>query len=204
MKNTDPRIDAYIEKSAPFAQPILRHIRELVHQTCPEVEETIKWSFPHFDYKGSILCSMASFKQHAAFSFFKASLMEDPHGLLTTVGRTSMGHLGQLRELSDLPKDKLLKEYIRQAMMLNEAGVKIPSKPKAAKTKELDTPEYLLKALKKNKAALQVFEAFPPGKRNEYIEWLEEARTETTRDKRLATALEWISEGKGRNWKYQK
>ena len=203
MGNRDPRIDAYISNAAPFAQPILIHLRELVHATCPSVEETWKWSFPHFDYKGSILCSMAAFKQHCAFGFFKASLLSDSHGILNIIGKTAMGQLGQIRDLKDLPKDKILKEYIKEAMKLNDAGVK-NSKPKVPKTTELDTPDYLVKALKKNKTAYAAFEAFPPGKRKEYIEWLEGAKTEVTRDKRLATAIEYISEGKGLNWKYQK
>jgi len=200
----DPRVDAYIAKSAQFAQPILNHLRELVHKVCPDVEETMKWSFPNFDYKGSILCNMAAFKQHCAFGFFKASLMNDPHGLLHAEGKTAFGQLGQVKDVKDLPKDKLLKEYIQQAMKLNEAGVKLsPKKPKV-KVQEPDEPEYLTKALKKNIAAQQTFASFPPGKRKEYIEWLEEAKTEATREKRLATAIEWISEGKSRNWKYQK
>ena len=203
MGNRDPRIDAYISNAAPFAQPILIHLRELVHATCPSVEETWKWSFPHFDYKGSILCSMAAFKQHCAFGFFKASLLSDPHCILNIIGKTAMGQLGQIRDLKDLPKDKILKEYIKEAMKLNDAGVK-NSKPKVPKTTEPDTPDYLVKALKKNKTAYAAFEAFPPGKRKEYIEWLEGAKTEVTRDKRLATAIEYISEGKGLNWKYQK
>jgi uncharacterized protein YdeI (YjbR/CyaY-like superfamily) len=203
MANKDPRIDAYISKVAPFAQPILSHLRDVVHAACPNVEETWKWSFPHFDYKGSILCSMAAFKQHATFGFFKASLMDDPHGILKTIGKTAMGNLGQIKDIRELPNDKILKEYIRQAMKLNEAGVKV-SKPKTEKVKEPDTPEYFAKALKKNKAANTAFENFTPGKKKEYIEWLEGAKTEATREKRLVTAIEYISEGKGLNWKYQK
>jgi uncharacterized protein YdeI (YjbR/CyaY-like superfamily) len=204
MPAKDARIDAYIAKAAPFAQPILTHLRKLVHETCPGVEETIKWSFPHFDYKGSILCSMASFKQHCAFGFFKAAMMEDAEGILTTVGKTAMGHLGQIKELKDLPKDKILKAYIKQAMKLNESGVKLKTKPKVTGIKELDTPDYFVKALKKNKAAWEMWSGFTPGKKKEYIEWLEDAKAEATRDKRMATAVEWISEGKIRNWKYQK
>lgn len=204
MGSRDPCIDAYIAKSAPFAQPILEHLREVVHAACPDAEETMKWSFPHFDYKGSILCSMAAFKQHCAFTFFKYSLMEDAHGLFNPMGKTAMGQLGQIKDLKDLPKDKILKEYIKQAMKLNEAGVKIPSKTKAAKPQGLDVPDYLTKALKTNKAAQQVFDEFSPGKRKEYIEWLEEAKTDATREKRLATAIEWIAEGKARHWKYHK
>ena len=203
MADKDPRIDSYIAKAAPFAQPILNHLRDLVHAACPNIEETWKWSFPHFDYKGSILCSMAAFKQHATFGFFKASLMDDPHGILSTIGKTAMGNLGQIKDIKELPKDNILKEYIKQAMKLNEAGVKV-TKPKSETVKEPDAPEYLNKALRKNKAAYTFFENFTPGKRKEYIEWLEGAKTEATREKRLATAIQYISEGKSLNWKYQK
>lgn len=204
MADKDPRIDAYIAKAAPFAQPILIHLRELVHAACPAVEKTWKWSFPHFDYKGSILCSMAGFKQHCSFTFFKYSLMEDPHGIFNIVGKTAMGQLGQIKELKDLPKDKILKDYIKQAMKLNEAGAKLPSRSNGQAVVEPDTPDYFTQALKKNKAADLVYRAFTPGKKKEYIEWLEGAKTEATREKRLATAVEYISEGKSLNWKYQK
>ena len=204
MAEKDPRIDAYIAKAAPFAQPILSHLRELVHAACPDVKETWKWSFPNFDYKGSILCSMAAFKQHCSFTFFKYALMKDPHGIFNAVGKTAMGQLGQIRDLSDLPKDKILKEYIKEAMKLNEAGIKMPSRAKGQKAVELDTPDYFIKALKKNKAADIAYKAFTAGKKKEYIEWLEGAKSDATRDRRLVTAIEYISEGKSLNWKYQK
>lgn len=203
MPKTDERVDLYIAKSADFAQPILNHLRKLIHATCPQVEETIKWGFPHFEYKGAIIGNLASFKNHCGFSFWKASVMEDPHGILSMVGKTSMGSLGQLRELEDLPPDKIMKEYIKEAMRLNEEHVKIPAVKKAVK-KPLKTPDYFLAALKKNKKALAAFEAFTPSARNEYIEWLEEAKTEATKEKRMATALEWIAEGKTRHWKFKK
>lgn len=202
MSEKDLRIDEYIEKSAAFAQPILKHLREVVHKACPQVEETIKWGMPHFDYKG-IMCSMAAFKQHVAFGFFKASLLEDAEGILTLAEKHSMGHLGKITSVKDIPKDNVLKAYIKQAMKLNDDGVKL-AKPKAAKIKELDTPQDLQKALSKNKIASKIFEEFSFGKRKEYIEWLEDAKTETTREKRLLQAIEWISEGKIRHWKYQK
>lgn len=202
MSEKDLRIDEYIEKSAAFAQPILKHLREVVHKACPQVEETIKWGMPHFDYKG-IMCSMAAFKQHVAFGFFKASLLEDAEGILTLAEKHSMGHLGKITSVKDIPKDNVLKSYIKQAMKLNDDGVKL-AKPKAAKIKELDTLQDLQKALSKNKTASKIFEEFSLGKRKEYIEWLEDAKTETTREKRLLQAIEWISEGKIRHWKYQK
>lgn len=202
MPEKDSRIDEYITKSAAFAQPILKHLREVVHKACPQVEETIKWGMPHFNYKG-IMCSMAAFKQHVAFGFFKASLLEDAEGILTLAEKHSMGHLGKITSVKDIPKDNVLKSYIKQAMKLNDDGVKL-AKPKAAKIKELDTLQDLQKALSKNKTASKIFEEFSLGKRKEYIEWLEDAKTETTREKRLLQAIEWISEGKIRHWKYQK
>ncbi len=200
---TDPRIDAYIAKAQPFAQPILRHLRELIHAACPGVEETWKWSFPHFMYKGAILCSMAAFKEHAVFGFWKASIMDDPQDILTTKDRESMGHMGRLSSLKDLPKDKILKDYIKQAAKLNEQGVKI-EKAKPVPKKDLEVPDYFMKAIKKNKAAHKTFEAFSTTNKREYVEWISEAKNDATRDKRMAQAVEQMAEGKIRHWKYAK
>jgi hypothetical protein len=200
----DKRIDTYIMKSAAFAQPILMRLRELVHIACPEVEETVKWGFPHFDYKG-MMCSMASFKQHCSFGFWKASMMSDKHDLFKEVGKTSMGHLGQIRSMGDLPKDKILIDYIREAVKLNDEGVKVPAKPKAeAAKKALEAPGYFMKALKENKKALKTYEAFSLTNKKEYIEWVTGAKTEATRESRLAQAVELMAEGKVKNWKYIK
>ena len=207
MGSRDPRIDAYIdEKAAEFAKPILRHLRELIHSTCPDVEEKLKWSFPNFDYKGAGMCSIAGFKQHVAFSFWKAALMSDPDQVLETTEREAMGHLGRIESLKDLPKDAILKKYIKEAMKLNQAGVKMPARNKATEEqkKEQTVPDYLTVALKQNKAAQQIFTDFSYSAKKEYIDWLEDAKTDATRDKRLAQAIEWIAEGKGRHWKYKK
>jgi len=200
----DKRLDAYIAKSAPFAQPILKHLRELVHKACPEAEETMKWSFPHFNYLGSTLCSMAAFKQHMAFGFWKASLMKDPNKILQKGEREAMGHFGRITSLKDLPSDKIMIVYIKEAARLNKDGVKIVKKPKPTEKKELVAPKYLVAALSKNKAAKKHFDEFSYSKKKEYIEWLTEAKSDETRKKRLTTAVEWISEGKGRNWKYER
>lgn len=199
MPTTDPRIDAYIEKSAEFARPILTHIRKLVHKACPDVEETMKWSMPHFDFKGP-LCHMAAFKQHAAFGFWKQQLLDQD---AFPAEKTAMGGFGRVETRKDLPSDKILLGLIRQAMELNEKGIQLPKKP-AGKKADLPVPEELADALKKNKKASEVFEKFPPGKRKEYIEWINDAKTEATREKRLTTAIEWIGEGKSKNWKYDK
>ncbi len=206
MQNTDPRVDAYLQKAPPFAQEILTHLRALVHATCPGVEETWKWSFPNFMYKGALMCSMAAFKQHCSFGFWKAALMENEDKAITVTDRHGMGHLGKITSLNDLPKDAVLKKYIKAAMKLNEDGVKLPPRPKPTEEakKELQVPAALAEALKGHPKAKAAFDAFSYSHRKEYIEWITEAKTEPTRDKRIATTLEWLTDGKGRNWKYEK
>lgn len=197
MGTRDPRVDAYIAKSAEFARPILEYLREQVHKNCPEVEETIKWSAPHFDYRGP-LCHMAGFKQHCAFGFWKGALIVDD-----AKNEEAMGQFGRITSLKDAPGKKLLAGYIRQAVKLNEEGVKPARKTKDAAPKPpAEVPEDLAAALKKNRKAATVFAAFSPSAKREYIEWLTEAKREETRSKRLAQAIEWIAEGKQRNWKY--
>lgn len=202
MSATDPRIDAYIKKSAPFAQPIMKHLRALVHKACPEATETMKWGFPHFEYKG-ILCSMAAFKQHASFGFWKFSLMKDDKQLLNKVGKTEMGNFDRINSMDDLPSDKILMAYIKEAVRLNDSAIKV-EKPKKPAKKELPIPPALATALKKNKKAATTFENFAPSHRREYIEWINEAKTEDTRSRRVEATIEWVAEGKGRNWKYEK
>jgi uncharacterized protein YdeI (YjbR/CyaY-like superfamily) len=201
MPTTDARIGAYIAKSAPFAQPILNHIRKLVHKACPQAEETMKWSFPHFDYKGEMLCSMAAFKQHCVFGFWKAALMKDPMLMQNAKSETAMGHLGRITSLKDLPSDKQMIAYIKEAMKLNDEGIKV-KKEKPAVKKELPTPPDLLAALKKNKKAWAVYEKFPPSHKKEYIQWVEDAKRDETRSNRIQQTVEWVAEGKQRNWKY--
>lgn len=197
------KIDQYIEKAQPFAQPILRHLRQIVLQACPDVEEKIKWGMPHFDYLGEMMCGMASFKQHCTFGFWKASLMKDPTLVANAQKEDSMGHLGRIMSLNDLPSDKKLKAYIQEAMMLNEEGIKVKKVVKPAKP-EIPVPDYFLKALQQNKPALTVFENFSASCKREYLEWITEAKTEATRTKRMEQAIAWISEGKKRHWQYQK
>jgi len=194
-----PQVDAYIAKSAEFARPILKKIRALFHKACPEIGEVMKWSCPHFEYKG-LVGGIAAFKQHCRFGFWKGNLLKDPHKLFTGMGDTSMGGR-TIKSLADLPSDKILIEYIREAVALNEKGVKAPARKKKPK-KELEIPAYFLIALKTNKKSLATFEAFSPSHKREYVEWVTEAKQEATRTKRLATTIEWLAEGKPRNWKY--
>ena len=199
MGRRDPRIDAYIAKAAPFAQPILQRIRDVVHEACPEVEETMKWSAPSFVYAGGILAGMAAFKQHASFGYWK-------HALVMGEGaqRDGMGSYGKMATLKDVPSKRRLVADIRRAMQLNEAGVKTPGPRKTAAPKPPpETPPDLLAALAKNRKARTTFEAFAPSHRREYVEWITEARRDETRARRLAQTVEWLAEGKRRNWKYE-
>jgi len=202
MAGRDPRVDAYIRRAQPFAQPILKHLRKMVHTACPDVQETIKWSFPHFDYKG-IFCAMAGFKAHCTFGFWKGALLRDTVKGMPTGGEKAMGQFGRIASLSDLPGEKTIIKIVQAAAKLNDEKISVPRakpKPKAP----LRVPPYFTAALKKNKKALAAFDAFPPSHRREYLQWVTEAKTEETRDRRMAQAIEWIAAGKGRNWKYEK
>ena len=193
------RVDAYIEESADFAKPVLRHLRKLFHQACPQVEEKIKWGVPYFEYRG-MLGGMAAFKQHVSFGFWNARQLNDTHGLFQGDPKDSMCSV-KARTVAELPTDKVLLSYIRQAVALNEAGVK-KARPKSAAKPPLKVPADFQAALTKSRKAAATFEGFSPSHRREYIEWITEAKRDETRQKRLATATEWIAEGKPRNWKY--
>lgn len=208
MAIKDKRIDEYIEKAQPFAKPILKHLRKLIHKGCPEVQETIKWSFASFDYKG-LLCSFAAFKQHCAFGFWKSALLNDAKNVLqerANQGGEAMGNLGRITSMKDLPVDAVILDFIKQAKKLNDDGVKLPSRKKVSEKEknELEIPPKLISALKKNKMAKETFEAFSYSNKKEYSEWIQEAKTEATREKRITAALEMLEAGKSRNWKYEK
>lgn len=199
MTATEPRIDAYIARSADFARPILDELRARVHAACPDVEEAIKWSAPGFTYKGKLLAMMAAFKQHVAFNLWHGAEIV---GSAESAGE-GMGQFGRLTRVADLPGKRETTRFIREAMALIDAGVtrrvtKAPPKPPAA------MPDDLHGALKRNAEARATFEGFPPGKQREYIEWIVEAKREATRKGRLDQAIEWLAEGKARNWKYQR
>lgn len=199
MSTRDPRIDRYIAGAAPFARPILVHLRGLVHAACPGVEETLKWGMPSFTYHG-ILCGMAAFKQHATFGFWK-------HSLVVEKGRhpaaTAMGSFGRLTSISDLPSKRILTTYIRKAMRLNEEGVS--ARPKTARTSKPAprVPTDLRNALATSQKARAAWTTFSPSHRREYIEWITDAKRPDTRERRVATTLEWLILGRHRNWQYE-
>jgi uncharacterized protein YdeI (YjbR/CyaY-like superfamily) len=197
MGKRDPRVDAYIAKSADFAKPILRHVRDVVHTAVPAVEEDLKWSMPAFMYKG-MLCGMGAFKQHAIFGFWKYSLVVGDER-----SEMAMGNFGKITKVSDLPPRKTLAAYVKKAAALNDAGVKVARKPRRP-AKPVKIPAALSTALKKHGKAQTVFAAFSPSHRREYAEWIGDAKTDETRDRRLVQAIKWIAEGKARNWKYER
>jgi uncharacterized protein YdeI (YjbR/CyaY-like superfamily) len=198
MGNRDPRIDAYIDNAAEFAQPILERLRTIVHEACPDTEETLKWGAPSFMHAGSLLCMMAAFKQHASFGFWKHALVMGEE-----VPRDGMGSFGKMTSLKDLPQKKELVALIRKAMRLNESGVKTPGVRKTSAPKPPPVaPDDLAAALKKNKQARTAFDGFSPSQQREYVDWITEAKRDETRQKRLVQAIEWLAEGKPRNWKY--
>lgn len=199
MVQTDPRIDAYIARAAEFARPILEHVRGVVHQACPQVEETLKWGMPSFLYQGQILCGMAAFKQHASFGFWQGANIVGPDG---RKGEEAMGQFGRLTRVADLPGKRELGAYVKQAMALIDAGVKRPGTKSAQPKPPVDVPDDLAAALKKNAKARKTFEDFAPSHRREYVEWITEAKREATRLKRIEQTVEWLAEGKQRNWKY--
>ncbi len=207
QQQLDPEVDAYIERAQPFARPILTHLRKLVHSACPEIQEVIKWSRPFFAYRGAILCNMSAFKQHCSFGFWGEEIglvLRDAQALRGD----AMGSLGRIAVLQALPPDKLMLDWIRQSAGFVATGQHtspIAARRKVAKVPKPvpELPSELAAALKKNKKAAAAFAAFSPSCRREYVEWIQEAKRAETRDKRIATAVEWIAQGKQRNWKYQ-
>jgi uncharacterized protein YdeI (YjbR/CyaY-like superfamily) len=203
MENYNAGVDTYIAKSADFAKPILIHLRKIVHQAFPDIQEGLKWGFPFFDHKGPV-CQMAAFKQHMGFGFWKARLLSDPHKLINASDEAAAGSFGRITSIADLPADNILITYILEAVDLNEKGIKgtMKAKPTAEK-KELIMPPEFLPMLTGVANAMHNFDKFSPSKQREYIEWFVEAKTDATKLKRMEQAVEWISEGKSRHWKYQ-
>ncbi len=202
MPETDPRVDEYIAKAAPFAQPILTKVRAAFHAGCPSVVETIKWSVPSFEHKG-MLGGMAAFKKHVSYGFWKADVMEDPDGLF--VGDCKAGPMMmKVHDVKDLPTKKVITSYVRQARKLNDAGVKRPKEKRGRKDpSSIQAPPVLAAALKANKAAQKTWDGFNYSCRKDYAEWVTSAKREATRDTRVTTAVEWMAEGKKRHWKYE-
>jgi uncharacterized protein YdeI (YjbR/CyaY-like superfamily) len=194
MGKKDPHVDGYIVRAAPFARPILKHLRKIVHSGCPTVTETIKWNSPFFEHKG-IICFMAAFKEHCAFGFWSGSL------IFGAKNKGAMGHFGQIRSINDLPNDKQLLGFVRKAAKLNEAGVK-KSRPRSRAKQKVSVPSDLKAALQKNPKARKTFEDFSYSRRKEYVNWITDAKRDETRKRRLQTTIKWLNDGKVQNWRY--
>lgn len=200
----DPRVDAYIRKAAPFAQPVLEYIRAVVHEGCPEAVETMKWSRPFFDFNGP-LCGIAAFKEHCALHFWKGGNI-----VAADQGKDgAMGQFGRITSVKDLPAKRTLISLVKKAAALNAEGVRADWMEKrvatraARATRPIVVPDDLAAALKKNRKAQATFDAFSPSHRREYIDWIEGAKRQETRDRRVATAVAQMAEGKAQNWKYE-
>lgn len=203
MNQYDSRVDAYIDRAAPFAQPILKHLRQLVHSVSPLITEAMKWGFPFFDYNGSV-CQMAAFKEHVGFGFWKQNQLNDPGKLIKPEDGTA-GSFGKIISLNDLPAEEILIDFIRQAMELNKPENKKPTvKKETAPKAPIEIPADFAGLLAANPKALEMYNKFSPSHKSEYLEWIVEAKSDATRQKRMETAVEWISEGKSRHWKYQR
>src|SRR5262249_11731635 len=203
MGKKDPRGEAYIAKADQFARPILEHLRAIVHKGCPAAEEAIKWGAPAFMYEG-ILCGMAAFRQHVTLGFWRSGLVAREAGIKLESGGEAWGQFGRITSLDDLPSDRDLLQLVKAAVAGHDRGEQKPAKPRPAADRKLAVPAYFMAAIRKNRKALAAFQAFSYSHRKEYVEWVSEAKTDATREKRLATTVEWLAEGKGRNWKYER
>ena len=200
MGKKSPLVDAYIEKAAPFAKPILRRLRSIFHKASPKLEETLKWGVPFFEYKG-LVGGFAAFKHNVTWGLWKAALLDDPRRLMERDASSSMSG-GRLIDLADLPEERYLLDLIRQAVQLNEQGIKLPVRSAPARRPPIRMPKQLIAAFAKSPRAKAFFETLTPSCKREYLEWITEAKREETRDTRIATTIQWLGEGKKRNWKY--
>ena len=202
MTKLNSKVDAYIAKSEDFAKPILGHLRKIIHDTCPNVEEDIKWGTPHYSYKGDHLVMMGAFKNHCSFSLYKAEMMKDKAIADSVKAGKKFGFMDKVKDVSELPSKKVLITYIKEAMAINEKGIK-KEIPKSDKPKVIEIPDYFAKQLAANKKAKAIWESKSDSFRKEYLVWIIDAKTDATRTKRMEDSLEWIAEGKGRFWQYK-
>lgn len=199
----NPKVDDYIANAEPFAQPILAHLRDLIHRYCPQVEEAIKWGLPHFDHAGEMLCILASYKAHCSFTFWKQSIMSDARLRANPDLPAAKRFMGRITSLADLPDDSEIGALLQEAIALNERGAKLPAR-ESRTPQAIEIPDAFAERLASNPAARAVFEGKPPSFRKEYLVWITSAKTDATRNRRIDESLAWIAEGKGRFWKYEK
>ncbi|MFM0598506.1 YdeI/OmpD-associated family protein [Paraburkholderia dilworthii] len=203
MPKHNPKVDAYAEKAEDFAKPVFARLRALIHATCPEVIEEVKWGIPHFDYKGDMMCIFAAYKKHCSFTFYKDALMGDARLKANAGIPAAKRFMGKLTSVADLPPDRELKSWIKESMALNEQGLKLPVR-ESRTPKEVGMPAAFAEKLQANPKIKKIFESKSASFQKEYNVWIGDAKTEATRDKRIEEAIAWIAEGKGRFWRYAK
>ena len=203
MMTKNKLVDDYILKAKPFAQTILIYLREIIESANPDLVETVKWGFPNYTHNETIICSMSSFKEHCSFGFWLGAELPDPDGILNPVGKTAMGHLGRITTLEDLPSKEILVKYIQTAIGLSSKGTKRKLKNEPSLKPDYRSTDFSM-IFEGNSKQAEVFDSFSPSQRREYISWIDEAKTDETRIKRISTMLDWLLEGKTRNWKYTK
>ncbi len=199
----NPKVDAYAEQAEDFARPIFAHLRNLIHAACPDVVEQVKWGIPHFDYKGDMMCVFAAYKKHCSFTFHKDAVMSDARLRANADLPAAKRFMGKLTKLADLPAEQSLTAWIKEAMVLNEQGIKLPVR-ESRTPKEVEMPRAFAEKLQAHPEIIKIFESKSASFQKEYKVWIGEAKTEATREKRIEEALAWIAEGKGRFWKYAK
>lgn len=197
MAKPNPRVDAYIAKAAPFARPILAHLRAVVRAAAPQAEEEIKWGMPFFTYRGKLLCHLAAFKAHAAFGFYRGAEVLD--GAET---RDAMGSFGRITDLRDLPPKRVIALYVKKAIALADSSAAAPRKARTPRPLPKMPPD-LARALQVDAVASRQWKAFTPGKRREYLAWILEAKQAETRARRVAQTVAQVRVGKSQNWKYE-
>jgi len=200
MARLDRRVDAKFSQAPDFAQPIIQLLRKAIHQACPEVQETLKWGMPAFEYQG-LLAIVGIFKSHCSLVLWKHQLLAEKFPELAEIANPSTGKFGRLTKRSDLPSQAKLNQYLKFAVALNAEGVRVPKRRKATRPVPTLPPEFKA-ALRRHKVAAQTFEKLSPSCQRDYVNWIADPKREETRAKRIATSIEWLAAGKKRNWKY--
>ena len=234
MASSDRRVDAYIAHAAPFAQPILARLREDVHAACPDAEEAVKWSMPFFMHAGRNLAHMAAFKAHCAFGFELGRAVVDLGREAQAMGQfgriTKLDDLPPRAEVRKLvtkaaalidagtrppraPKnvfgavadsDADGGPAIRTGNGAAGGAPELPQPPAARIMVVPELPPAFAAALARQASARRFFDSLAPGHRRDYVLWIAEAKREETRLRRIAQALDWLAEGKRRNWRYER
>lgn len=196
MNEASENITAYIEKATPEFKEVMIALRSVLNNPNFDIKEDWKWGAPNFNNEGMI-CWLAHFRNHVGMNFFKGTLIKDKYNLFTHYREEKGNRQLKFSDINQIIPEQI-EYYIEEAIKLNQENIKVVKK-------EIDTslPLDLETELNNNPKAKMFFESLAPSYKRDYIEWIEEAKREATRTKRLATTMEWLSEGKKKNWKYE-